>query len=151
MEELLEETPSLLFHADTTDLWIWAIASLLAFVTLSAVAFFLSKTPSDDPRRRVLLPMLLFFAALLCLMAAAGNLFSLNKYPSLAIVPPTEIRLDEQVFPFPRRDAVRMEKLGGGLGGERLLLLLQVPNGKTYAFPEERYDIHKIWEVLRKK
>ncbi len=147
----MEENPALLFQATTSDLWTWVLLSLFAFLVLSFVAFRLGKEPASDPRRRVVLPMLLFFAALLCLMTAAGNFFSLTKYPDLAVVSPTEIRLGKQIFPFPRRDAIRMEKVSGGLGGEHLLLLLQVSNGKTYAFPEERYDVEAIWQILRKK
>lgn len=94
--------------------------------------------------------MLFFFGALLALMGAAGNLFSLTKYPSLAISA-TQIRLDDAVFPFPRKDAVRIEKMSGGLGGERLILFLQTPAGKTYAFPDERYPVQAIWQALRKE
>lgn len=139
-----------IFQANNSDLWTWALLCLGAAILLLVLAIWLSKEKSPDPRRRVLLPMLFFFGALLAFMGAAGNLFSLTKYPSLA-VSATQIRLDDVVFPFPRKDAVRIEKMSGGLGGERLILFLQTPEGKTYAFPDERYPVQAIWQALKKE
>lgn len=144
------ESTEQVFQADNSDLWTYALLCSAATLLFVLMAIWLNKEKSADPRRRVLLPMLLFFGALLTFMGAAGNFLSLTKYPSLAVAA-TEIRLDGEVFPFPRRDAIRIEKISGGLGGERLILFLQTPAGKTYAFPDQRYPVQAIWQALRRE
>lgn len=138
-----------IFQANNNDLWIWALLCFAAMLLLLALAIWLGKEKSPDPRRRVLLPMLFFFGALLALTGAAGNLLSLTKYPELAVTN-NGIRLGKKAFPMPPKDAVRIEKIGGGLGGERLILFLQTPEGKTYAFPDDRYPVQAIWQALKK-
>lgn len=138
------------FQPINSDLWAWAWLCLgLAFL-FSILAIWLSKEKSADPRRRVLLPMLFFFGALLALMGAAGNLFSLTKYPEL-VLGSTEMRLDDKVFPLPKKKDISLVRTGGALSGERLILFLRTPEGKTYAFPDKRYPVEAIWQALNKK
>lgn len=126
-------------------LWAAGLSSLLVIV-LAIAGWKLSSAGGNDKRKTVVLPMLFFFAALLAFMGAAGSVLTYFKFPVLEVGERT-IRLDGHEYPRPRRDAVRTEKVNG-LGGESQILLLQIPNGKTYAFPDDRYSVNEIRRAL---
>lgn len=142
-------TEPLSFTPLVTDLWLAVAACLALVVVFIVVGWRLSTAATKDPRQKVVLPMLLYFAAMLAFMGAAGNGFSILKYPTITIQG-RRIAIDGEEFPMPRKDALRMERASGGLGGENHILLLRVASGKTYALPEDRYDLVQLQQALRK-
>lgn len=136
-----------LFAPDVSSL-LWAVGLCTVLVIMLAIAGWkLSSAGGSDQRKTVVLPMLFFFGAMLALMGAAGNFLTYLKFPVLE-VSERNIRVDGQEYPRPRKDAVRTERVNG-LGGESQLLLLQIPTGKTYAFPDDRYPVNEIRRALR--
>lgn len=134
------------FTPDTSSLlWAAGLCALL-LIGLATAGWKLSSSGGKDQRQTVVLPMLFFFGALLAFMAGAGSMLTYFKFPVLE-VSDRNIRLDGTEYPRPRRDAVRTERVFG-LGGESQILLLQIPTGKTYAFPDDRYPVNEIRRAL---
>jgi hypothetical protein len=135
-----------LFAPDVSSLlWSAGMCTLLLLLLVFA-GWKLSSEGGQDKRKTVVLPMLFFFGALLAFMGAAGSTLTYFKFPVLEISD-RHIRLDGKEYPRPRRDAVRTERVSG-LGGESQILLLQIPTGKTYAFPDDRYPVNEIRRAL---
>lgn len=135
-----------LFSPDISNLlWSAGFCTVL-LLGLAFAGWSLSTAGGTDKRKTVVLPMLFFFGALLAFMGAAGSMLTYMKFPVLEISE-RNIRLDGQEYPRPRKDAVRTERVNG-LGGESQILLLQIPTGKTYAFPSDRYPVNEIRRAL---
>jgi len=108
----------------------------------------LSRGGGGDPRRRIILPMLFYFGGLLSLMALGGNWLKLNKFPVLEVAA-AGITVDGTEYPLPSRGDIRIENVKGSDNKTIQLMLLQLPSGKTLAFPSNRYPVPEIMRVLR--
>lgn len=127
-------------------------ATLGGCTLLVAVMIYLAvragRADEPDPRRRVLLPMLAYFGALLGLMAFMGAFWSTFKYPSVTIGPAT-LMVGEVAYPIPNLADVRIENVGQGINTDRQVLLLQTRDRKNWAFPADRYDVKRMYGLLR--
>jgi len=141
---------STVFTPQLGDIYTMLSICGLAFVGLVGLAFILNKNKHPDPRRRVLLPMLCYFMALLALMGFLGSFWSTFKYPTLKLTA-TQMIIDGQENPMPARSNVRLENYAsGGLGPASRVLLVQTKDRKTWAFPEDRYEVTEIMRLLKK-
>ena len=137
------------FTPQLGDLYALLACCLGVFVTLFFLAWRFNKIESTDPRKRVLLPMLCYFLALLCLMGAAGAFWSTTKFPNVEIAK-ASLTIDGERYPRPRKSEIRIQENDlGGLGGPNRVLLVQTKDKRTWAFPEDRYDILTMLRLLR--
>ena len=137
------------FTPQLGDLYLMLALGGAVFTVFVFLAYRLGGRPHPDPRRRVLMPMLLYFFALLCLMATAGAFWSTFKYPEVTIGK-QHLTIDGERYPRPRRSEVRFEQYGeSGLGGPNRVLLVQTRDKRTWAFPEDRYDVNAMLKLLR--
>ncbi len=120
-----------------------ALIALMVYLGLRA-----SKQQHTDPRRRVLLPMLAYFGGLLALMAFLGAFWTTFKYPTVTIAP-AEITIGNEVQPLPRLANVRLEAMGFGLNSGERVLLLQTRDRRNWAFPANRYDIQRMYTLIK--
>ena len=127
-------------------------ATLGGCALLIAVMIYLAvragKADEPDPRRRVLLPMLAYFGALLALMAFMGAFWSTFKYPEVTISA-AKLTVGEAAYPIPNLANVRIENVGPGINTDRQVLLLQTRDRKNWAFPADRYDVKRMYGLLR--
>ena len=107
-----------------------------------------SKQQHADPRRRVLLPMLAYFGGLLGLMGFLGAFWTTFKYPTVTINP-TEILIGDEKQPLPRLANVRLEAMGRGAETGERVLLLQTRDRRNWAFPATRYDIQRMYTLIK--
>lgn len=122
-----------------------------AFVLLIWLAVRLNKNKHPDPRRRVLMPMLSYFMALLALMGLLGSFWSIFKYPTLEITDQKMI-IDGVENPLPSQTNMRLENYSSsGLGRSTRVLLLQTKDRKTWAFPDDRYPVNEMMQLLRRE
>ena len=136
------------FIPERSDLYFTLAACGLGVLGMLFLAYRASRSAHPDPRRRVLLPMLAYFGALLFLMAFLGGLWSSFKYPDVAIGPKVFV-LDGEELPLPRLGSVRMESVGRGVNLDQQVLLIQTRDRRNYVFPEDRYDIKRMYGLLR--
>ena len=120
-----------------------ALIALMVYLGLRA-----SKQQDADPRRRVLLPMLAYFGGLLALMAFLGAFWTTFKYPTVTIAA-AEIVIGDEVQPLPRLANVRLEAMGRGLDTGERVLLLQTRDRRNWAFPADRYDIQRMYTLIK--
>ncbi|WP_116127440.1 hypothetical protein [Lewinella sp. IMCC34183] len=131
-----------------TDLY-----ATLAFCAAGvAVMLFLAvkagRAQHPDPRRRVLLPMLAYFGGLLFLMAFLGALWSSFKYPDVTVTPTAFVVGDDEL-PLPPLGSVRLENVGRGVNQDQQVLLVQTRDRRNWVFPGDRYDIKRMYGLLR--
>lgn len=121
-----------------------------AFVLLIWLAVRLNRNKHPDPRRRVLMPMLSYFIALLALMGLLGSFWSVFKYPTLEITDQKMI-IDGVENPLPSQANIRLEDYAStGLGMSSRVLFIQTKDRKTWAFPDDRYPVNEMMQLLRK-
>lgn len=121
-----------------------------AFVLLIWLAVQLNRNKHPDPRRRVLMPMLSYFIALLALMGLLGSFWSVFKYPTLEITDQKMI-IDGVENPLPSQVNIRLEDYAStGLGMSSRVLFIQTKDRKTWAFPDDRYPVNEMMQLLRK-
>lgn len=121
-----------------------------AFVLLIWLAVQLNRNKHPDPRRRVLMPMLSYFIALLALMGLLGSFWSVFKYPTLEITDQKMI-IDGVENPLPSQANIRLEDYAStGLGMSSRVLFIQTKDRKTWAFPDDRYPVNEMMQLLRK-
>lgn len=131
------------------DIYLMMALCGLAFVGLVLTAFKLNKINNPDPRQKVLLPMVAYFIALLALMGFLGSFWSMFKYPVVSIAADT-IMIDEEEFPLPKAHEIRLESYtGSGLGETTRVLLVQTRDRRTWAFPDDRYDLNRMMGLLK--
>ena len=122
-----------------------------AILLLLFAAYRMSKMGSPDPRKKVLLPMLAYFMALLALMGFLGSFWSTFKYPTVTVTA-TELNVGGEAYAKPRPHEIRLESVAAsGLGDGGRVLLVQTRDRRTWAFPEERYDLTGMMRTLRGK
>ena len=147
----MEPPTTTVFAPDLGDVYTAMVLCGLGFIALVFVAFRLGKIDSPDPRKKVLLPMLAYFMALLTLMGFLGSSWSLFKYPTVELTP-TAFIVDGNTFPKPRPNEFRLESYASsGLGDGGRVLLVQIKDRKTLAFPEDRYPINQMIRLLKPK
>lgn len=139
----------MIFTPELGDVYAMMVICGVAFVALIWLALRLNKNKHPDPRRRILMPMLSYFIALLALMAFLGSFWSLFKYPTLEIAD-TRMIIDGVDNPLPTQANVRLENYSSsGLGAATRVLLVQTKDRKTWAFPEDRYPVNEILQLLK--
>ena len=137
------------FNPQLGDLYTMMAVCGAAFAALVFLAFRLNRVKSKDPRQKVLLPMLAYFLSLLALMGFLGAFWSVFKFPAVE-VSEREFIVGEEAFPLPRPHEVRLEtNPTSGLGRSTRVLLVQTKDRRTWAFPEDRYDINALMRALR--
>ncbi|CAH1002151.1 hypothetical protein LEM8419_03068 [Neolewinella maritima] len=136
------------FIPDLGDLYITLAVCAVVIVLMVYLGVRASKQAGADPRRRVLLPMLAYFGGLLALMAFLGALWTTFKYPTVTIAP-TTILIGKEEQPLPRLTNVRLEAVGRGVNTGERVLLLQTRDRRNYAFPADRYDIQRMYTLIK--
>ena len=120
----------------------------LGFAVMVYLAVRAGQGKNADPRRRVLLPMLAYFGALLALMAFLGAFWSTFKYPPV-VMTATTMTIGGERYPLPRLTNVRLESVGKGVNTTGRVLLLQTQDRKNWAFPDDRYEVTRMYSLLR--
>lgn len=139
------------FSPDVSDLYTEAGLFTLIFLAGCVGAWWFGRSGAGgDARQKTVLPMLLFFGGLLGLVGLAGTTLTYLKYPVVGIGD-TQISIDGEMHKFPRPNDLRMETVNGGLSGPGRILLMRVPADKTYALPDDRYDLTAILRHLKKE
>ena len=136
------------FVPELGDLYLTMAVCGVLIVLMVYLGLRAAKQPDADPRRRVLLPMLAYFVGLLALMAFLGAFWTTFKYPTVTIAP-SEIVIGDEVQPLPRLANVRLEALGRGLDTGERVLLLQTRDRRNWAFPADRYDIQRMYTLIK--
>ncbi len=136
------------FVPERADLYATLIGCGLGVAIMIFLAIKVSRSGHRDPRQRVLLPMLAYFVALLFLMAFLGGLWSSFKYPKVAIGPAAFV-VDGEKLPLPRLSSVRLESVGRGMNLNQQVLLIQTRDRRNWVFPDDRYDIKRMYGLLR--
>lgn len=137
-----------LFVPEIADLYLTLGVSALIFLGLILLAVRMGRQKNVDPRRRVLLPMLAYFGSLLALMTFLGTLWSTYKYPSVTVAK-NGITIGETTYPRPSTGNMRLEAIGKGLNQEGRVLLIRTKDRKSWAFPADRYDVNRMYGLLR--
>jgi hypothetical protein len=138
------------FIPDKSDLYATLLVCGLAIIALVWVGVRASKAGHPDPRRRVLLPMLAYFGGLLALMAFLGALWATFKYPPVTITP-NALFIDGEEHPLPSPSAIRLEAVGRGVNITDQVLLVQTRDRRNWAFPGDRYDVRRMYGLLRER
>lgn len=148
---LLQKTAGFeVFTPQLSDLWVGFGASVALFVAFAIGGFMLYGRKTDDARVKVVLPMLMYMASLLALVSIGGHFLSIQKYPIVEISP-TKIRVDGELYPRPRPDALRVETVEDKLTQKKSqILLLYLKGQQTIALPESRYDVREMLSLLKK-
>ncbi|MBB4077503.1 Na+/H+-dicarboxylate symporter [Lewinella aquimaris] len=136
------------FIPELGDLYFTLVGCTVLIAVMIFLAFRASRAGEADPRRRVLLPMLAYFGALLALMALLGAFWTLFKYPNVTI-DATTLTIGKEAYPIPNLANVRMEAVGRGANTDETVLLIQTKDRKNWAFPGDRYDVRKMYGLLR--
>ena len=136
------------FTPDLSDLYLTmglcgGVIALMVYLGVRA-----SRLKDADPRRRVLLPMLAYFGALLGLMAFLGALWTTFKYPTVT-VGDRGLRIADTEQPLPRLTNVRLEAVGRGVNTTGRVLLLQTRDRRNWAFPDDRYDVQRMYTLIK--
>jgi hypothetical protein len=137
-----------LFTPDKSDLYATLAVCGVAIVSLIWVGVRAGRAGHPDPRRRVLLPMLAYFGGLLALMAFLGAFWATFKYPPV-IIAADGMTIGEERFPLPAASAIRMEAVGRGVNLTDRVLLVQTRDRRSWAFPGDRYDVRRMYGLLR--
>lgn len=136
------------FTPERVDLYATLVGCGVGFLVMLYLAYRASRSGHQDPRQRVLLPMLAYFGALLFLMAFLGGFWTTFKYPDVAIGPDTFIIAGEEM-PLPPVSSIRMEAVGRGVNLDQKVLLIQTRDRRNWVFPDDRYDINRMYGLLR--
>lgn len=136
------------FNPERLDIYLTLGACALGVAVMLFLAVRAARSRHPDPRRRVLLPMLAYFGGLLFLMAFLGGLWSSFKYPDVTITPTTFV-VDGESLPLPSLGGVRLENVGQGMNRDQQVLLVQTRDRRNWAFPGDRYDIKRMYGLLR--
>ncbi len=118
---------------------------VIVMIYLSVVA---SRSADPDPRKRVLMPMLAYFGALLGVMAFLGAFWSTFKYPEVRISERT-LSIGDVEYPLPNVANMRLEAVGRGVNRDETVLLVQTNDRKNWAFPGDRYEVRRMYAMLR--
>ncbi|MEM8585426.1 MAG: DUF1206 domain-containing protein [Bacteroidota bacterium] len=127
------------------------VTLLLVGIGVAVWAFRLPTTA--DKRLRLLVPYGGFIMGIIALMLVAGNVWQLIKYPTIKIEYPGMYINDEPIQPLPNKSAWRVERENStpaSWGKAQNILLLRVKDGTTYALPEDRYELPKLLDILRR-
>ncbi len=131
-----------------TDLYVTLGICAVVIILMIYLSVVASRSKDSDPRKRVLLPMLAYFGALLGLMAFLGAFWSTFKYPEVRISERT-LRIGEVEYPLPNVANMRLEAVGRGVNREETVLLVQTNDRKNWAFPATRYEVRRMYAMLR--
>jgi hypothetical protein len=139
-----------LFTPDKSDLYTTLLISGIVIVALTWLGVQTSRAKHADPRRRILLPMLAYFGGLLALMAFMGAFWATFKYPVIGIGP-RQMTIDGESFPRPAPSSIRLEAVGKGVNVTDQVLLVQTRDRRNWAFPGDRYDVRRMYGMLREE
>ncbi len=136
------------FAPQLSDLYVTLGVCGVIFVGMLYLSVLASRSKDPDPRRRVLLPMLAYFGALLGLMAFLGAFWSTFKYPEVTISS-NRLAIGDVEYPLPNVANMRLEAVGRGVQQDQSVLLVQTNDRKNWAFPGDRYDVRRMYGMLR--
>ncbi|MEM7574982.1 MAG: hypothetical protein AAF433_18900 [Bacteroidota bacterium] len=139
------------FEPTVSDLWTYIFLGIALLLAGIGTAVYANRLPTtEDKRKRLLLPYLGFILAIIAMMLIVGNIWQLNKFPTLTLSR-TVMTIDGETQRMPRRSEFRVEReevSAGSWGKSQNILLLRAEDGTTYALPENRYNLPQMLSLI---